>query len=120
MWHCAGLEVRQWEKADAIQVGLSSFTVAKTAAVTVLTAAPAFQATGHLVGAVTEFINRLLDAPGNGIGEQGAVIADEARDAGLGHASAFGDVKHGHAAALGGGEVVHGLKPCYWIYRLNV
>jgi hypothetical protein len=23
----------------------------------------------------------------------------------------FGHVEHGHAAALGGGEVVHGLKP---------
>jgi hypothetical protein len=26
----------------------------------------------------------------------------------------FGDVEHGHAAALGGGEVVHGFQPCYW------
>jgi hypothetical protein len=24
----------------------------------------------------------------------------------------FGDVEHGHAAALGGGEVVHGIGPC--------
>ena len=45
VWHCAGLEVRPWEKPDAIQVGLSGFAVAETAAVTVLTAAPAFQAT---------------------------------------------------------------------------
>jgi hypothetical protein len=26
----------------------------------------------------------------------------------------FGHVEHGHAAALGGGEVVHGFQPCYW------
>jgi hypothetical protein len=29
----------------------------------------------------------------------------------------FGHVEHGHAAALGGGEIVHGLKPSYWIYK---
>ncbi len=75
--------------------------------------APAFQAAGHLVGAVTEFINRLLDAPGNGIGEQRAVFADEARDAGLGYTSAFGNIKHGHAAALGGGEVVQWVRPYF-------
>ncbi len=28
----------------------------------------------------------------------------------------FGHVEHGHAAALGGGEIVHGLEPSYWIY----
>ena len=47
---------------------------------------------------------RLFDAQGDGIGEQGAVIADKARHAGLGYARALGDVEHGHAAALGGGE----------------
>ncbi|WP_177333662.1 hypothetical protein [Pseudomonas sp. RIT-PI-q] len=31
----------------------------------------------------------------------------------------FGHVEHGHAAALGGGEVVHGLKPSYWIYKVR-
>jgi hypothetical protein len=30
----------------------------------------------------------------------------------------FGHVKHGDAAALGGGEIVHGLKPSYWIYQV--
>jgi hypothetical protein len=35
----------KWEKLDAIQVGFSGFAVDETAAVTVLTAAPAFQAT---------------------------------------------------------------------------
>ena len=64
--------------------------------------ASTFEAAGHLVGAITEFVDGLFDAQGDGIGEQGAVIADKARDAGLGHASALGDVEHGHAAALGG------------------
>jgi hypothetical protein len=31
----------------------------------------------------------------------------------------FGDVEHGDAAALGGGEIVHGLKPSYWIYQVK-
>jgi hypothetical protein len=31
----------------------------------------------------------------------------------------FGDIKHGHAAALGGGEIVHGLKPSYWSYKVR-
>jgi hypothetical protein len=31
----------------------------------------------------------------------------------------FGHVEHGHAAALGGGEIVHGLKPSYWIYKVE-
>ncbi|MNS52822.1 hypothetical protein D3C72_855510 [compost metagenome] len=68
----------------------------------------AFQTTGHLVRAIAEFGNGLLDAQGNGIGEQGAIIANEARDAGLGHAGALGDVEHGYTAALGGGVDVHG------------
>jgi hypothetical protein len=29
----------------------------------------------------------------------------------------FGDVEHGHAAALGGGEIVHGGGPYYWCCR---
>ncbi|KWV71576.1 hypothetical protein PFL603g_04875 [Pseudomonas fluorescens] len=66
--------------------------------------APTLEATGHLVGAITKFVDGLFDAQGDGIGEQGAVIADKARHAGLGYARALGDVEHGHAAALGGGE----------------
>jgi hypothetical protein len=31
----------------------------------------------------------------------------------------FGHVEHGHAAALGGGKIVHGLKPSYWIYKVE-
>jgi len=31
----------------------------------------------------------------------------------------FGHVEHGHAAALGGGEIVHGYKPSYWIYKFE-
>ncbi|MCY1362082.1 hypothetical protein D9M69_487820 [compost metagenome] len=81
--------------------------------------APAFQATGHLVRAITQFGNGLFDALGNGIGEQGAVFADEPRNAGLGDLGVFGHVEHGHAAALGGGEIVHDLKPSYWIYRVE-
>lgn len=69
---------------------------------------PAFQTAGHLVRAIAEFGDCLLDAQRSGIREQGAVIADEARDAGFGDAGVFGDVEHGDAAALGGGEVVHG------------
>ncbi|MCY1309561.1 hypothetical protein D9M70_596670 [compost metagenome] len=81
---------------------------------------PAFQAARHLVRPVAEFGYRLLDALGRGLGEQGTVVTDETRDAGLGHLGVFGDVEHGDAAALGGGKVVHGLKPCYWIYRVSV
>jgi len=66
--------------------------------------APTLEATGHLVGAIAEFVDGLFNAQGDGIGEQRAVIADKARHAGLGHTGALGDVEHGHAAALGGGE----------------
>ncbi|GAB6403388.1 hypothetical protein PMHK_08150 [Pseudomonas sp. MHK4] len=31
----------------------------------------------------------------------------------------FGHVEHGHAAALGGGKIVHGQKPFYWIYKVE-
>ncbi len=79
------------------------------------TRAAAFQTTGHLVGAVAELIDGLLDAQGDGVGEQGAVVADKARHAGFGHAGALGDVKHGHAAALGGRETVHGHRPSIFI-----
>ena len=66
--------------------------------------ASTFETAGHLVGAITEFVDGLFDAQGDGIGEQGAVIADKARHAGFGYSGALGDVLHGHAAALGGGE----------------
>ncbi|KWV86461.1 hypothetical protein PFLmoz3_03894 [Pseudomonas fluorescens] len=73
--------------------------------------AATFQTTGHLVGAVAELFDGLLDAQRDRVGEQGAVIADKTRHAGFGHAGALGDVEHGDTGALGGGKRSHGRGP---------
>ena len=71
----------------------------------------ALKAAGHLIGAIAELVDGLLDTFSDGRGQQGPVFTDKARHAGLGDASALGNIKHGHAGALGCRKTVHGLKP---------
>jgi len=81
--------------------------------------APTFEATGHLVGAVAKLVDGLLNAQGDGVGEQGAVVADKTRHAGFRNAGSLCHIKHGHAATLGGGKRSHGQRP-FLLYALGL